>query len=79
MATAMDPFLRKWTLLGAAVMCSLCLLAARAGCEMGLTRKDARLQAASDATLALAAVPIGDRGGAGLDTGMPYYSFANRN
>ena len=69
----------------ALVLSSLALLGARAGCEIGVVRnarsRPASMQQMSRTALGgnLPTVAAGDRAGAGLETGMPYYSFAARS
>ena len=69
----------------ALVLSSLALLGARAGCEIGVVR-NVRSQPVPMLQMSrtvisgdLPAVAVGDRAGAGLETGMPYYSFAARS
>lgn len=69
----------------ALMLSSLALLGARAGCEIGVVRnmhsrpvpmlQMSRTVISGDLPL----VAVGDRAGAGLETGMPYYSFAARS
>ena len=69
----------------ALALSSLALLGARAGCEIGVVR-NVRSQPVPMLQMSrtvisgdLPAVAVGDRAGAGLETGMPYYSFAARS
>ena len=73
--------------LAAVALSALTLLGVRAGCDLGVMRHATnrivattqlpawvnRLPALSQSTSTV------DRAGAGLDTGMPYYSFAQRS
>lgn len=69
----------------ALMLSSLALLGARAGCEIGVVRnvrsRPAPMLQVSRTAISsdLPVVAVGDRAGAGLETGMPYYSFAARS
>ena len=72
----------------AAALSALTLLGARAGCNMGVMHHPARSVVVTTTQLPEVAIislassrssDTADRAGAGLDTGMPYYSFAQRS
>lgn len=86
----MDLRTGTFTAIAAIALCVLTLSGVRAGCEVGLShdRQQSKAQDAwqpcQDAVPralhddSLPASGFMDRAGAGLDTGMPYYSFASR-
>lgn len=68
----------------AVALSALMLLGARAGCELGLARHPTVSASSTITQLHEVAISASlrnetDRAGAGLDTGMPYYSFAQRS
>lgn len=69
----------------AVALSALTLLGVRTGCELGVTRHHPAASVTSSRTrlpeVAISASQRSEsyRAGAGLDTGMPYYSFARRS
>jgi hypothetical protein len=68
----------------AVALSMLTLLGARAGCELGLAhqRTASAISTVTQSPEVAISAPLRgevDRAGAGLDTGMPYYSFAQRS